>query len=156
MAYSEEEREKLFETIFELIENGNSLRKSLATVKLSSKTFYEWLELEENESKVKQYARACEERAEALLDEMLDIVDDTRNDYIEMDTGEEGASEHVLEAKPNYELIQRSRLRYDARKWLVSKLNPKKYGEKVDVTSGGDKIPQATAINIGIVKPLED
>ena len=156
MAYTPEQREELFTKIFSAIENGDSLRKALASVKLSSKTFYEWLELEENESKVKQYARACEERAEALLDEMLDIVDDTRNDYIEMDTGEKGASEHVLEAKPNYELIQRSRLRYDARKWLVSKLNPKKYGEKVDVTSGGDKIPQATAINIGIVKPLED
>ena len=151
MAYSEEEREKLFETIFELIENGNSLRKSLATVKLSSKTFYEWLELEENESKVKQYARACEERAEALLDEMLDIVDDTSCDIIETDLGD-----GMLVEKPNNEVIQRSRLRYDARKWLVSKLNPKKYGEKVDVTSGGDKIPQATAINIGIVKPLED
>ena len=151
MAYSEEEREKLFETIFELIENGNSLRKSLATVKLSSKTFYEWLELEENESKVKQYARACEERAEALLDEMIDIVDDTSCDIIETDLGD-----GMLVEKPNNEVIQRSRLRYDARKWLVSKLNPKKYGEKVDVTSGGDKIPQATAINIGIVKPLED
>ena len=155
MAYSEKEREQLFETIFELIENGKSLRKALATVKLSSSTFFIWID--ENENKSKQYARACEERAEALLDEMLDIVDDTRNDYVEMDTGEDGASEHVLDAKPNYELIQRSRLRYDARKWLISKLNPKKYGEKVDVTSGGDKIQSApTAINIGIVKPLED
>lgn len=137
VAYSQEQREELFETIFSAIENGDSLRKALKAVKLSSKTFYEWLEDEGNEDKVKQYARACEERAEALLDEMIDIVDDTRYDYIEMDTGEEGASEHVLDKKPNYELIQRSRLRYDARKWLVSKLNPKKYGDKVDLTTNG-------------------
>ena len=149
MAYSEKEREQLFETIFELIENGKSLRKALATVKLSSSTFFIWID--ENENKSKQYARACEERAEALLDEMLDIVDDKSNDIIETDLGD-----GIIVEKPNNEVIQRSRLRYDARKWLISKLNPKKYGEKVDVTSGGDKIPQATAINIGIIKPLED
>lgn len=149
MAYTPEEREKLFETIFELIENGKSLRKALATVKLSSSTFFIWID--ENENKSKQYARACEERAEALLDEMIDIVDDKSNDIIETDLGD-----GIIVEKPNNEVIQRSRLRYDARKWLISKLNPKKYGEKVDVTSGGDKIPQATAINIGIVKPLED
>ena len=72
MAYTPEEREKLFETIFELIENGKSLRKALATVKLSSSTFFIWID--ENENKSKQYARACEERAEALLDEMIDIA----------------------------------------------------------------------------------
>ena len=149
MAYSEREREQLFESIFELIENGKSLRKALATVKLSSSTFFIWID--ENENKSKQYARACEERAEALLDEMIDIVDDKSNDIIETDLGD-----GIIVEKPNNEVIQRSRLRYDARKWLISKLNPKKYGEKVDVTSGGDKIPQATAINIGIVKPLED
>ena len=150
MAYSEKEREQLFETIFELIENGKSLRKALATVKLSSSTFFIWID--ENENKSKQYARACEERAEALLDEMLDIVDDKSNDIIETDLGD-----GIIVEKPNNEVIQRSRLRYDARKWLISKLNPKKYGEKVDVTSGGDKIQSApTAINIGIVKPLED
>ena len=150
MAYSEKEREKLFETIFELIENGKSLRKALATVKLSSSTFFIWID--ENENKSKQYARACEERAEALLDEMLDIVDDKSNDIIETDLGD-----GIIVEKPNNEVIQRSRLRYDARKWLISKLNPKKYGEKMDVTSGGDKIQSApTSINIGIVKPLED
>ena len=129
MAYSEREREQLFESIFELIENGKSLRKALATVKLSSSTFFIWID--ENENKSKQYARACEERAEALLDEMLDIVDDKSNDIIETDLGD-----GIIVEKPNNEVIQRSRLRYDARKWLISKLNPKKYGDKVQV--GGD------------------
>ena len=129
MAYTPEEREKLFETIFELIENGKSLRKALATVKLSSSTFFIWID--ENENKSKQYARACEERAEALLDEMLDIVDDKSNDIIETDLGD-----GIIVEKPNNEVIQRSRLRYDARKWLISKLNPKKYGDNIQV--GGD------------------
>ena len=40
----------------------------------------------------------------------------------------------------NHNVIQRDRLRVDARKWALSKMNPKKYGDKVDVTSGGEKI----------------
>ena len=138
MSYTPEQREELFTKIFSAIENGDSLRKALAAVKLSSKTFYEWLEDEGNEDKVKQYARACEERAEALLDEMIDIVDDVRFDYEDVIQLNEGGDETVVDKKPNYELIQRSRLRYDARKWLVSKLNPKKYGDKVQVAGDPD------------------
>ena len=75
MAYSQEEKEQIFNTIFDLIENGKSLRYALKNVSLSSKTFYEWID--EDDEKVKQYARVTELRAEALLDEMFDIVDKT-------------------------------------------------------------------------------
>lgn len=135
MAYSQEEKESIFNYIFQSIENGNSLRKSLIAVGISSSTFFIWIE--EDESKSKQYTRATELRAEALLDEMFDIVDDTSSDYTGIEIGEGEASEIVLDKKPNYELIQRSRLRYDARKWLIGKLNPKKYGDKLDVEQSG-------------------
>jgi hypothetical protein len=154
MAYSDKEKEKIFNDIFESIENGNSLRKSLIAVGISSRTFYQWID--EDEEKVKQYARATEERAEALLDEMLDIVDNTSQDYVDVDMGEGEPSEILATKKPNYELIQRSRLRYDARKWLVSKLNPKKYGDKVDVTSAGEKIQPPSSISVEIVMPKEE
>jgi hypothetical protein len=143
MAYSEKQKEELLQSIFKSIENGKSLRKALIEVKLSSKTFYEWIDLDDE--KVKQYARATEERAEALLDEMLDIVDDTHNDIMEMDLGD-----GIVNTKVNHEVIQRSRLKYDARRWLISKLNPKKYGDKseVDVTSKGEKITSISIIDI--------
>ncbi|MDE5516413.1 hypothetical protein KRE49_11750 [Elizabethkingia meningoseptica] len=136
MAYSVEQKEQIFKSIFESIENGNSLRKALTEASISSKTFYEWLEADEE--KVKQYARATEERAEALVDEILDIADDTSQDFIDIDMGDEKGSEIVLSKKPNYELIQRSRLRVDARKWLVGKLAPKKYGDKLDIETSGN------------------
>ena len=126
MAYSEEQKEEIFNNIFNSIENGNSLRKTLLVVDLPAKTFYEWLEIDEEKSK--QYARACELRAEALLDEMLDIVDDSSQDKIIDDLDDE-----IKIEKTNHEAIQRSRLRYDARKWLISKLHPKKYGDKIEV-----------------------
>lgn len=102
------------------------MRAALIEVKLSSKTFYEWLD--DDEEKVKLYARACEDRAEALLDEMLDIVDSSEADIYKDDEGN---------TKIDGNVVQRARLQYDARKWLVSKLNPKKYGDKVDLTTNG-------------------
>ena len=38
----------------------------------------------------------------------------------------------------NSESVQRSKLRVDTRKWLMSKLAPKKYGEKVDLEHSGE------------------
>lgn len=128
MAYELEQKEEILNTIFDFIENGKSLRYALSQIPLSSKTFYEWID--GNDEKVKQYARATELRAEALLDEIFDIVDETSKDTISTDKGD----------IPNNEWMQRSRLRYDARKWLISKLNPKKYGDKLDVTTDGEKI----------------
>ncbi len=149
MAYSTEQKEKILDSIFIKIENGLSARKAVVEAGISTKTFWSWID--KDEEKVKQYARACESRAEALLDEMMDIVDDTSSDYVGMDIGEGEASEIVLEKKPNYELIQRSRLRYDARKWLVSKLNPKKYGDK-QILSNDEDSPINTAPIITIIK----
>lgn len=141
--YNEKQRNEIFERIFDLIEDGNSLRKALKEVNLSSKSFYDWID--KDELKIKQYARACEERAEALLDEMIDIVDDGSQDVIiDKENGYE---------KTNSEAIQRSRLRYDARKWLISKLNPKKYGDKIDVTT--DNKPINNSVRVEIVRPDE-
>lgn len=131
MAYSVEEKEAILNTIFDIIENGKSLRFALLQTKLSSKTFYEWID--NDEEKVKQYARATEFRAEALLDEIFDIVDETSHDTITTDKGD----------IPNGEWMQRSRLRYDARKWLIGKLNPKKYGDKIQQEITGE-----TKVNI--------
>ena len=57
---------------------------------------------------------------------MLDIADDSTNDYM-MKQGEDGSEYEAL----NAEHIQRSRLRIETRKWLSSKLKPKKYGDKI-------------------------
>lgn len=140
MAYSNEEREAIFERIFDLIEDGKSLRKALLLIPLSSKTFYEWIE--EDEDKVKRYARAAELRADALVDEMIDIADDSDSDILQYDIGD-----GIIATKVNNEVIQRSRLRYDARKWLASKLNPKKYGNKVQTEHSGEI--KTTIISLG-------
>jgi hypothetical protein len=40
------------------------------------------------------------------------------------------------------------RVRIDARRWLMSKLNAPRYGDKLDVTSGGEKLPAPNSVTI--------
>lgn len=92
-------------------------------------TVFKWMR--DNEDFLKLYARATEERTEALSEELLDIADDSTNDWMTLNDRD----------VPDHENIQRSRLRVDTRKWLMSKMKPKKYGDKLDLTSGGEKLP---------------
>ena len=59
-----------------------------------------------------------------MADELLDISDDSRNDWMERH-GKDDAGWTT-----NGDHVQRSRLRVDTRKWLLSKALPKVYGEK--------------------------
>lgn len=79
-----------------------------------------------------RYTQAKAEAADALVEEMLDISDDGTNDWMEIHDKEGEAVGYKI----NGEHVQRSRLRVDTRKWIASKLKPKKYGERVDVDHG--------------------
>lgn len=67
-----------------------------------------------------RYAHAKEEQADLMADEILDIAD-------ALDT-----------VAVTHEKVSAAKLRVDARKWVASKLKPKKYGDKIDHTSGGE------------------
>lgn len=82
-----------------------------------------------------QYARAVEDRLEFLADQMNEIADDGRNDWMER----KNAKGESLGIVFNQESFQRSRLRLDTIKWQLSKLIPKKYGDKLDLNVGGQK-----------------
>lgn len=74
------------------------------------------------------YARAREVMAATIFDEMLEIADDTSRDTIEDEKGHECV---------NSEWITRSRLRVDTRKFYLSKVLPKVYGDKTEVEHSG-------------------
>jgi hypothetical protein len=134
MAYSQKQKDDLLELIFAEIKNGRAVRNVLKDKGMpDAVTFYRWLE-NDNE-KVKQYTGACEARGDAIFDEIIEIADDSQNDFIEKDTGD-----GIVASQFNSEHVQRSRLRIDARKWVASKLNPKKYGDKIDHTTNGENI----------------
>ena len=80
MAYSKEEIQTAFKDILNFIqEDGMSLRSALSQDNMpASETFYKWLEADEQKSK--QYAHACEKRADAIFEDILAIADDTTRD----------------------------------------------------------------------------
>ena len=73
-----------------------------------------------------QYTRARELGYHAMADETLEIADDGTNDWT-MRQNADGESSLAV----NSDHIQRSRLRVDTRKWMLSKVLPKIYGDKV-------------------------
>jgi hypothetical protein len=77
-----------------------------------------------------QYAKAREIAYASLAEELLEIADDGSNDWMERNHGEDAVW------VTNGEAVARSRLRVDTRKWLLSKVLPKLYGDKLQV--GGD------------------
>lgn len=133
MAYSKEERIEIINRICAHIsEKKDSLRNALKLKGMPDKNqFYKWIN--DNEEFREQYARACNDRADSIFEEMLEIADDGRNDFMTKSLGD-GVDVEAL----NAEHIQRSRLRIDARKWMLSKMNPKKYGDKIHQEHSGD------------------
>lgn len=119
--------QKLADVICERLIEGESLRRICLDDKMpNAGTVCRWLG--ENEAFREQYALAREAQADTLADEILDIADDGSNDYMGDDE------------KYNGDAVQRSKLRVDARKWVAAKLKPKKYGDRIDVTSGNEPL----------------
>lgn len=115
--------------------DGESLRKICLDEHMPPRrTVFGWLFNPKLEHFKHQYTYAREMQAESFADEMNDIADDASNDYMETVDNETGA---IIGYKLNGEHINRSRLRIDTRKWIASKLKPKKYGDKIEVENTG-------------------
>lgn len=84
---------------------------------------------------LKQYARAKEESADAMAEDVQDIADDSQDDW-QTRIGKGGQEYQVV----NKEAVARSKLRVETRKWLMAKMKPKKYGDSLDIKSDGEKI----------------
>lgn len=104
----------------------------------STVTVYAWLR--KHAEFLAQYTRAKEDSADAFAEEMLDIADEASNDWMEVHDKDN------VGYRFNGEHVNRSRLRVDTRKWIASKLKPKKYGERVQAElTGKDGGPIETA-----------
>lgn len=101
-------------------------------------TFLAWVEADK--SLAKHYARAMEVRADKIFEEIIEIADESNAD---LSVSEKGTL--VIDG----EAVARSRLRVDARKWALSKMMPKKYGDKLEHdhrSSDGSMSPAPTSI----------
>lgn len=128
--------------ICERLAEGESLRSICTSEEFPAKsTIFKWLG--ENKEFSDQYARAREAQAETFYDELLSIADDGQNDWMEKQFGTQKAWVE------NGEALQRSRLRVDTRKWAMSKLLSRKYGDKVTNEHTGRDGEPLTIVHVG-------
>jgi len=108
----------LVDTICEQIAMGRSLVNICAELDLSYSQVMVWLQ--KYPDFTDKYARAKEAQADWYADEMLSVIDNAKSDRNE---------------------IERAKVKIEALKWIASKLKPKKYGDKLDLTSDGERVP---------------
>lgn len=119
---AEEHLQRAYEVV-ELIAEGMSAKKACEQVEGISRTQFYKLILNNKELENK-YARAMELRAKAMFDDLEDMASEDANDITTDDKGN---------SKTNHEAIQRSKLKVDTRKWVLSRMNPRKYGDRVNI-----------------------
>lgn len=122
--YSNKEITKAKETIIKELYNGKSLKKILDDNKKipTRSIIYEWLNSEhKNYDKefLNNYVRAREDSGDLDADKIEDINEDVRKEILDP---------------------QQARIISENLKWIAGKKKPKKYGDKLDLTTGGDKI----------------
>lgn len=121
--------EELGYEICERIAHGESLTKICKDEHMPYvSTVYRWLIKEKSFCDI--YARAREDQADTMADQIIDIGDETP---IMVVTDEDGKVTKRIDPAG----VNRNRLRVDARKWVAAKLKPRKYGERT--TIAGDK-----------------
>jgi hypothetical protein len=99
----------------------------------SAPAFYDFMELDDKYTEL--YTRARERQADYLADLIHEVAFDGSRD----DTPFTGGNH-----------VQRDKLKVESLKWTAAKLKPKKYGEKIDVTSDGNELEAQTVIvNLG-------
>lgn len=104
--------------------NGETLHNICKSLDISRLTVYRWA-TQQTHPFFNMYARARDMQADTMADEIIDIADDPQYDWAERTVG------RGIVVLADHEHIHRSQLRVDARKWIASKLKPKKYGERI-------------------------
>jgi hypothetical protein len=108
--------------VVEMVGDGYGLQAACVALNVPRRTVRTWAAEQPDFAKALQLARR--DGLEVLADEIISIGDEV-----------EGCTDNAV--------VQAARLRIDARKWLLSKLHPERYGDKVELTGkdGKDLLP---------------
>lgn len=125
---------ELIDSICERVADGESMRKICRDEQMPAMTtIFRWLR--ENPEFREQYEAATDMRADSFAEDMLDIADipPQINEKGGVDSGD----------------VAHMRLRIDTRKWIASKLKPKKYGDKIEQEIKGDMSLTVNIVRFG-------
>lgn len=127
--------------ICERLAAGESLRAICRDEGMpSQRVVFEWLAADG--AFAQQYARARSQGLDEVAQEIIEISDE-----VEVEAVQDG---EAVTLKLDATAVARNRLRVDARKWLLAKLAPKKYGERLNLEHSGsidlgDRLERARA-----------
>jgi transcriptional regulator with PAS, ATPase and Fis domain len=139
--------QEMADKICKKLSQGESLRTIMKADGMPDiSTVYDWLN--KFPAFADQYARAREEQAETMADEIVSIADETPQTVMVLDKNGD-----ALDIKLDSAYIQWQRQRIDARKWTASKLRPKKYGDRV-VHAGDEENPMVVEQSLGVFGDL--
>lgn len=118
------------DAICDRIAAGESLRAVCTDPAMPSRaSVTRWLDLHPDFAAA--YALACQSRADDLFDEILEIAD-TPEEGIKTKTSPDGKVETTIG-----DMIEHRRLQVEARKWVLARLAPKKYGDRQQLEHTG-------------------
>jgi len=129
------ERAKLADAVLANMEAGMSCWKACEKAGVKNSTFMLWVS--QDSALAESYAQARENFVERIAQEVMELSD--------VDVGE------TPDGRKDWAAVQKHKLQVDTRKWLLSKLAPKKYGEKIEI-SGDKESPLVHRIERVVVK----
>lgn len=136
----------LLASILDRVANGESLSSVCDAYDMPSrKSFFQWVK--DNPEIQAKYEFAIQMRADKLAEDIIQIADDGLNDTYKDENGN---------TRTDQDVIARSRLRVDARKWLASKMAPKKYGDRSESEVKHTGAVELTHITRTIIDPTTD
>ncbi len=121
----------LAESICESMSSGESLTSICSAEGMPKRTTVVGWQGQHDEFAT-SYARARIAYADAIFDEAIEIADDASGDWTTRTKN--GENVRVVD----HENIQRARLRVETRMKAAAKINPAKYGDKLDVNMSGE------------------
>lgn len=120
--YSEAQKKDIANKVVSAMQGGMSLHKSCAFVGINEVVFYRWID--SNPDLKERITRARDGLINKMAEEILELAD----------------AQPMIdnEGKVDNGWVNQTRLRIDARKWLLSKLCPKKYGDRLQVSGNSE------------------
>lgn len=87
------------------------------------------------------YLDAVQARADLIFEEMLDIADTTEEGQ---EVTERQTEEGTFTTTKTFDRIAHRSLKIDTRKWMLTRMAPRKYGDKLQVGGAADLPPVST------------
>ena len=140
MAYAMEDRTAAAQIVLDGMVSGLSMRQSCIKAGIGASTWIDWVTADRELNE--RYARAREGLLDAMVDQILTLAD------APVPLLDNGATDPGL--------VRQRQLQIDARRWILSKLAPNKYGDRLDVSVTDNRISITGALAAAQSRLVDD